>query len=204
MLNHFFCRRDEPMTEEDIDHEEEFYYNEVEVPLSASISEMTTANPSPPKANMITVKTYQQQTLLKSKPVSSAIVVKRDGPATIMPLSISAPAMRPPPPAQHYVPILSDHMDMARPPHENPEYNKHIQLQLQHQSQSFSNGSRIGSGRLLIPNQQPMFQARGQGQQVTALPITIPVSNLAFSQATSSSVSVPNATQIQYEWWCVK
>ena len=62
MLTLYFSRR-EPVTEDDIDHEEEFYYTEIEVPLSASLSDLTTPpSPSSPTNNFnINATTKQKQ-----------------------------------------------------------------------------------------------------------------------------------------------
>jgi len=65
-------RRPAPATPEEDDHEEEFYYNEVEVPVARA-----------------------------------ALCKAADKSLVIQPVA---------------KPVLCDHMDMARPPHENPEY----------------------------------------------------------------------------------
>ena len=67
-----WCRRPAPATPEEDDHEEEFYYNEVEVPVARA-----------------------------------ALCKAADKSLVIQPVA---------------KPVLCDHMDMARPPHENPEY----------------------------------------------------------------------------------
>ena len=94
------------------------------------------------------------------------------------------------------LPILSDHMDMARPPHENPEYVHHTQIininrpvsQTQQQPQvqqmqqpaprrviSSASGVNTGPGTIIIPQshlqqqiqqQQPMFQRVVQHQPI--------------------------------------
>ena len=67
-------------------------------------------------------------------------------------------------------PVLADHMDMARPPHENPEYG----------------------GRPLLPAPSPTYAtiigpAPLAGQSLHAVPIAIPITT--FTIATSQSVS---------------
>jgi len=95
-------RRPAPERPEDDDHEEEFYYNEIEVPVRSG-----------------TGKQQQQQTgggvshtvakLMGERDQPTNLVVHKSGPSTVVTACPQAP-------------IISDHMDMARPPHENPEY----------------------------------------------------------------------------------
>ena len=91
------CRRPAPARPEDDDHEEEFYYNEIEVPLS-----MTSLRPMG----------HQKPVLVSGKTVAK--LVQADKTLVIQAAGQGKVAVK--------APMLSDHMDMARPPHENPEY----------------------------------------------------------------------------------
>lgn len=125
-LNSFsssFSRAD-PETEEDNDHEEEFYYTEIEVPLRATPADLRTA------------------------------------------IQFATP------------PILVDHMDMVRPPHENPEYYQPPTAPRLVHHPAVRNGFR-SPVKAFAP--------------VSAMPIAIPVTNFtAFTpqqQSTGSPVS---------------
>ena len=87
----FFSLAD-PLCEEDNEHEEEFYYNEIEIPLNLS---------APPARSPLAPSATGGASSAKKKrltdPANSAL-------------------------AAAALPVLADHMDMARPPHENPEY----------------------------------------------------------------------------------
>ena len=82
----------DPLCEEDNEHEEEFYYNEIEIPLNLS---------APPARSPLAPSATGGASSAKKKrltdPANSAL-------------------------AAAALPVLADHMDMARPPHENPEY----------------------------------------------------------------------------------
>ena len=140
---------------EDLEGEEEFYYNEIEVPLNGEFAVHVgngsfSANPS---------------LFSTSAPPSSAMIL----PST-----------------------LADHMDMARPPHENPEYN------FAHHSRNFaalrpspahSQPPRRNPAHLASypPPPPPPPQPSAFSSITAAVPIAIPVTNLAFAR---SAVSV--------------
>ncbi len=133
----------DPVSEEDNEHEEEFYYTEIELPINLA-TPPPSSKPNPAKKKR------------HSGPASSA------GATTSL---LAAAAL----------PILSDHMDMARPPHENPEYYKSA-------SSSSSTVSR-----------KPHVVSFPTARHVSTMPIAIPVANFAFSaarhQGSSSTVS---------------
>ena len=188
MLTLYFSRR-EPVTEDDIDHEEEFYYTEIEVPLSASLSDLTTPpSPSSPTNNLNLNATTNTglnnvncQFIANSAHVSSLISNGTNGSNSPIRLPLSFPKTNS---IFNGVPVLSDHMDMARPPHENPEYVHHTQIisrpitQTQQQQSSLqqqptrrliassATGGAINagqSGTIIIP--QSHLQQQQQSQQ---------------------------------------
>ena len=83
----------DPLCEEDNEHEEEFYYNEIEIPL----------NLSAPPARWPASSAGSASPAKKKRLTGAAAAAN----------SVLAAAA---------LPVLADHMDMARPPHENPEY----------------------------------------------------------------------------------
>ena len=87
----------DPLCEENNEHEEEFYYDEIEIPLNLS---------GPPPAPAAA------RSSLTAAGVGGATSAKRKR-VTDTAHSLLAVAA---------LPVLADHMDMARPPHENPEY----------------------------------------------------------------------------------
>ena len=102
-------------SESDSEDEEEFYYDEIQIPVShlASLrSRAAAATSAPaevprfsPAARHVPVQPLpQQQVRLSRAPLTNGVTT-------------AAFAQRPP--------LLADHMDMARPPHENPEYSAH-------------------------------------------------------------------------------
>jgi len=88
-------RRPAPSRPEDDDHEEEFYYNEIDIPVS-----LTSLN--------------RTKSVSLCKPAPSA---QTPSDKTIVITTSSKNGAK-----TTQGPVLSDHMDMARPPHENPEY----------------------------------------------------------------------------------
>ena len=89
----------DPLCEEDNEHEEDFYINEIEIPLNLS-------GPSPAPA------AAAARSSLTAAGAGGASSAKRKR-VTDSAHSLLAVAA---------LPVLADHMDMARPPHENPEY----------------------------------------------------------------------------------
>ena len=105
---------------------------------------------------------------------------------------------------------LTDHMDMARPPHENPEYaHAHAApLQLTHPAVYPVTSSQLAAGDRKLPQQLPQLAAAdgkhlviqpyanghstpvngqlGPPPGAAPVPIAIPVSHLALSSPTSS------------------
>ena len=212
----FVYSRGEPVTEEDLDHEEEFYYAEVEVPLSTSLLDLAT----PPSPSSPTATTSNVLPNINCQFISNPIQVTSFLPngtigsnsTVTLPLAISKTNSN-----LNGLPVLSDHMDMARPPHENPEYVHHQQIitrpisQTQQQQRpqqqqprrlnASTNAINAGPSRILIPqshmqqqqlHQQPIFQTAPQSisaASANALPIAIPVTSFALT-ATNATVSV--------------
>ena len=192
MLTLYFSRR-EPVTEDDIDHEEEFYYTEIEVPLSASLSDLTTPpSPSSPTITNLNATTNNGlnnvncQFIANSAHVSSLISNGTNGSNSPIRLPLSFPKTNS---VFNGVPVLSDHMDMARPPHENPEYVHHTQIisrpitQTQQQQSSLQqqparrliassapggaiNAGQQPSGTIIIPQSHLQQQQHSQQQQL--------------------------------------
>jgi hypothetical protein len=134
-------RRAAPTNREEDDHEEEFYYTEVDIPLQI----------------------YQPT----NKAVCKKLVLAPPSPEQ----AAAAPA----------APLLSDHMDMARPAHENPEYGGQPVLAAQ-PSPSFA--TIITPGTI---QWKPAEQGDPQcPQPVHAVPIAIPITT--FTIATSQQV----------------
>ena len=92
----------DPICEEDNEHEEEFYYSEIEIPLNLSA-------PQPPAAARFSMRSSAGGGGGGGASSSSAKRKRLKDSAN----SVLAAAA---------LPVLADHMDMARPPHENPEY----------------------------------------------------------------------------------
>ena len=90
----------DPLCEEDNEHVEDFYINEIEIPLNLS-------GPPPPAPAAAAARSS-----LTAAGVGGASSAKRKR-VTDSAHSLLAVAA---------LPVLADHMDMARPPHENPEY----------------------------------------------------------------------------------
>jgi len=143
-------RRAAPANREEDDHEEEFYYTEIDIPLQI----------------------YQPT----NKAVCKKLVLS---PPEAQEASATSPNA---PPA----PLLSDHMDMARPPHENPEYGGRPVVAT---SPTFA--TIISPGTIQWKAADHGDQAAGQQQQqqqpVHAVPIAIPITT--FTIATSQQVS---------------
>ena len=116
---------EDPLSEEDNDHEEEFYYTELEIPLFET-------------------STLKRQSNNNNK---------------------GTPTM------------LSDHMDMARPPHENPEYYRPRSA-----SASIPYCSTTPHHRIAVHSGLPqqMYNPTAANSR-SALPIAIPISNFSFT-----------------------
>lgn len=130
--------------EQDLEGEEEFYYTEIEVPLVTEL----------PSNNI----------LLRPKSLFSS-----SAPSNSSSASTAAALI-----LQNLPSNLADHMNMARPPHENPEYNFH-------QNSSFTVNTRPAHHqprRPLPPMPPPAFSSI-----TAAVPIAIPVTNLAFARS---------------------
>ena len=156
---YYHYRRREPVTEDDIDHEEEFYYTEVEVPLSASLSDLATPpSPSSPIITNPTPITNSQQNMsyqIVNTPMQVSSLISTNGPPTST-VSLLPPSFPKTNSIISGLPVLSDHMDMARPPHENPEYVH----QVQQQSVVPTNSRPLITNPPQVQQQQPMAPRR--------------------------------------------
>jgi hypothetical protein len=115
------------------------------------------------------------------------------------------------------LPVLSDHMDMARPPHENPEYVHHTQiisrptsqtqqqpLQQQPPRRLIASASAVnpGPGTIIIPQshiqqqqQQPQLQPQSLFQTIRQPIATAPANALPIAiPVTSFAFNTTNAT----------
>ncbi len=157
----FFLSLPDPISEDDNDHEEEFYYTEIEVP---------TAVPSAAETAMAAAVAAQTAAASADHTPSLAIAPPAAHAAS------SAVSVAPhsfPPPTPQTLPILADHMDMARPPHENPEYYQ--QRRPVHQHQQMISGLR---------------HFTSHSSSGGAMPIAIPMGGrFAFSQQVIGSTS---------------
>ena len=151
--------------EEDLEGEEEFYYNEIEVPLNGEFI-----------------------TLCSAAAVGSGLCVSATLATPPAVFSTSAP----PSSAAMLLPsTLADHMDMARPPHENPEYNfAHSRnFAALRPSPAHSQPPRRNPAHLASypPPPPPPPQPSAFSSITAAVPIAIPVTNLAFARSAVSS-----------------
>ena len=99
----FFSLAD-PLCEEDNEHEEEFYYNEIEIPLNLSAP--------PARSSSLASSASANGGGGASSAKKKRLTGESAAAATAAHSLLAAAAL----------PVLADHMDMARPPHENPEY----------------------------------------------------------------------------------
>jgi len=168
-------RRAAPANHEEDDREEEFYYTEIDIPLQLAPQ---ICNPTPASQDTNNISNSLQQ---KTQQTTTETLIIHNNPPTLT----AAPA-----------PLLSDHMDMARPPHENPEYGGRPILPTS--SPTFA--TIISPGTIqwspevapVIPDNTPATQ-----QAMHAVPIAIPITT--FTIATSQHVSTPrNATPVPY------
>lgn len=109
--------RSQPTEEEEEEHEEEFYYTEFEIPDAEDIPEDSLVV----EDGDISPLTRTTSSSLSDTSSSSSSRSSQQEERTIM---IDGHRFLPPSPIQGptILPILADHCDMARPPHENPEY----------------------------------------------------------------------------------
>ena len=167
--NVLFNRRNEPICEADLDGEEEFYYTEIEVPLNNN--------------NNNKVRPILPQSVTQQSPVQKSATNLSLNPSNDVTHLLRREPGGQPLTSQVLLPNLADHMDMARPPHENPEY-------------LLQTGFSVNSRPLPHPVVPEAFRQQQQQQQQqqtfstvqtvqAAVPIAIPVTNFAFSSANS-------------------
>ena len=166
-------RRAAPANHEEDDREEEFYYTEIDIPLQLyQQPPQQLCNPPTVTENNISNlhqhTTHTTETLIIHNP----------------PMLTATPA-----------PLLSDHMDMARPPHENPEYGGRPILPAS--SPTFA--TIISPGTIqwspecapVCPNPDTTSVSLANQQAMHAVPIAIPITT--FTIATSQHVSMQYA-----------
>merc|ERR1719370_644631 len=156
-------RRAAPASHEEDDREEEFYYTEIDIPLCVYGQAPQICNPTPvtqdTDINNLQQKTQTTETLIIHNP----------------PTLTATPA-----------PLLSDHMDMARPPHENPEYGGRPILPTS--SPTFA--TIISPGTIqwspecapVIPDNTSVSPANQQAMHAVPIAIPIPTFTIATSQ----------------------
>jgi len=160
-------RRPAPQRPEDDDHEEEFYYNEIEVPVRSQVGKQQQAGGG----------SHTVAKLMGGGDQPTNLVVHKTRPTTV--LTACPPA-----------PVISDHMDMARPPHENPEYGGRPILP--------ANNSAIatiisGGTALQWTSGEPQTPAPGPSTPVSAstamhaMPIAIPITTLNIVSTSQQS-----------------
>ena len=163
-------------SDEDLEGEEEFYYTEIEVPFN-DLSVLI----GPASSHL-----QRQSALPPAAP--QRVLFSTSAPPTVL---------------QALPSNLADHMDMARPPHENPEYNF-----AQHQNQSREgHASSSSSSPINLQTQPRPSPAHSQPRRLpahlasypppppppfssmsAAVPIAIPVTTLAFASSAVSSL----------------
>ena len=169
-------------SDEDLEGEEEFYYTEIEVPfndLSVLIGPASS---------------HLQRQSATHPPAPQRVLFSTSAPPTVL---------------QALPSNLADHMDMARPPHENPEYN-FAQHQNQNREAGHASSSNSSSSSPINLQTQPRpSPAHSQPRRLpahlasypppppppfssmsAAVPIAIPVTTLAFASSAVSSTSV--------------
>merc|ERR1719336_829841 len=157
-------RRPAPQRPEDDDHEEEFYYNEIEVPVRSGPKQQQQSGSG---------VSHSVANLVGESDQPTNLVVQKSGPSTVVTACPQAP-------------IISDHMDMARPPHENPEYGGRPILP----ATSSAIATIISGGTAL---QWASQEAPGPSPPVTAntamhaMPIAIPITTLNIVSTSQQS-----------------
>lgn len=156
---------------DDLEGEEEFYYTEIEVPLHHHDFAVLLSQGNGGQVAANAVRINKQPHHVKSLFSTSA-------PANVTAILQNLPSN------------LADHMDMARPPHENPEYN--------FAQNSIGGTVAVGAGsqasntaftavnprpahhqpRRSYPPPPPAFSSI-----TAAVPIAIPVTNLSFARS---------------------
>ena len=152
-------RRAAPVNREEDDHEEEFYYTEIDVPLQIY-------QPSKAVCKKLVLAPPAEQEQEQEQEEGQGQGQEQG-------------------PGGQQLPLLTDHMDMARPPHENPEYGGRPLLPAP--SPTFATIISPGAIQWKTAEQKEM----ATGQQMHAVPIAIPITTftIATSQQVSSCVS---------------
>ena len=176
-IYHCSFSRNEPVCESDLDGEEEFYYTEIEVPIHARVRPLPRL--ALPASHVVTLQPVTSPTSTTSSPPPPTTtrdvtyIVARQPADTARRFNLEGAT------SKVLLPTLADHMDMARPPHENPEYL--VQT-------GFKTGRPNQTPVVSEPFQPPATFSTVQAVQA-AVPIAIPVTNFSFSAPASSSVS---------------
>lgn len=167
-------RKPDPRSEEEHDHEEDFYYEEMKVPLN---SQLISKCGSP----------------LAVRPSQFSVVHHGTNPATSHRVQCQSSPGRPVAVLSKVgggsIHVLADHIDMARPPHENPEYNK-------------IRGGLLAQGTNVTLIQHPLTHHHRHQQPYPSVPNVSPESPLALvssgvvatSTVTSMRPPVSNAS----------
>eukprot|EP00095_Tigriopus_kingsejongensis_P010462 maker-scaffold333_size203007-snap-gene-1.14 protein:Tk10462 transcript:maker-scaffold333_size203007-snap-gene-1.14-mRNA-1 annotation:"zinc finger protein 704-like" len=163
-------RTPDPISEEDHDHMEDFYYSETEVPCTP-LGPPVPFRLSPTLASSHHPPHFSTNGTNHLPPLRHATTHHR----TIVPNQASGFHPNLPPSLATATPVLADHMDMARPPHENPEYN--VQQQ----------NRRIQG---LVPGGPPLAMHHSNVSQTQGLPIAISM------PAALNLVSAPSGSPI--------
>ncbi len=119
--------------DEDTDHEEEFYYTEFDIPEQEEEDE----DEEDPEGSLVVEESRHEEedeeddedeTMTATAVEAGGSSVSATTPASQQLVSMTNPYCQAAPAAfsagtvETLVPLLADHCDMARPPHENPEY----------------------------------------------------------------------------------
>ena len=141
-------RRAAPVNREEDDHEEEFYYTEIDVPLQIYQPSKAVC-----KKLVLAPPAEQEQEQEEGQGQEQG---QEQGPGG------------------QQLPLLTDHMDMARPPHENPEYGGRPLLPAP--SPTFATIISPGAIQWKTAEQKEM----AAGQQMHAVPIAIPITTFTI------------------------
>ena len=213
-----FCRKPPTSINEDLEGEEEFYFTEIEVPLTVTSDFAMLLGASASCSRGLLLGSGSNSHNQAVATLTKIGLFSTSAPADSMLQAQTTAANH-----VHLPSNLADHMDMARPPHENPEYNFAQQIQSSSNGatggatiaaiQGATNGGVVTAGHApsgtaataavgvsVIPrpspahhqprrplNYPPLPPPTTAFSSITAaVPIAIPVTNLAFSRSAVS------------------
>jgi len=157
-----YCSRRDPINEDEEDGEEEFYYTEMEIPVDSQEAAPVGWDSEDERDEE---EEGEDEKMAPVANISPAILQRRATLGTGLPSAEAMPAPAPP--------LLADHADMARPPHENPEYFRVVAV------------ATTARGFREVRVAPATVVARSP-----AVPIAIPVSSLSLAATPTSAPTV--------------